>query len=176
MIVFSLCVIPHLLSYLLAWKLCCLPLTAFLSHPSLCRHWLRFTFVHLATVGQDGASRASVNPAEWQDRVHTILWHDRMHGKTHTHTLDVHIVSLRFTCTLSLETMSQREGSACFHSNKSTCRTSFSCLNPLLKSRVHGSEGCTFMCVRFNYDTCKRASGFAFKCVCFPCIVALACN
>ncbi len=72
--------IPHLLMYLLAWKLHYLPLTLFLSthfpyfvspSPCPCSHWLCLTFAHLALVGQDGTSCASINPAEWQDSTHT---------------------------------------------------------------------------------------------------------
>lgn len=72
-----LCVSPHLLVYLLAWKPYHLPLTLFLSLHS-------FTW---PSVGQDGTSRASVNPAEWQDCVHNPLtW---LHSCKHTHNVFV---------------------------------------------------------------------------------------
>lgn len=94
------------------------------------------------------------------DRIaYTILWYDCMHANIHTHMCDLHAPA-------PLEKMSLREELACFYSNKSTCHTSFSCLNPLLKSKVQSSE-------ELRMQACK--------CLCiqvclFPCIVALPCN
>lgn len=154
-----LCVSPHLLVYLLAWKPYHLPLTLFLSLHS-------FTW---PSVGQDGTSRASVNPAEWRDCVHNPLtW---LHSCKHTQCICGMCMH-----TLSLEKMSQREGSACFHSNKSACLFQL----PKSSAKEQSSErrgGCTFMCV-FNYD---HEHIKVCKCLCiqaclFPCLVALVCN
>lgn len=88
--------------------------------------------------------------------------------KTHTHAHTECSCGMYSTCTHSPweKKMSQRKGSACFHSDRLVCRPSFICLNPLGKSRVQSCGGVFFSCVHvcvFNYG---HENIKVLKCLC----------